>query len=79
VWLETTIGGAGRLTGDLTGTAAATISAVLDALAAKGGPEDTRTLLQRRHDALHEACHRLIWSERLLSLCCNTAWLRADA
>jgi hypothetical protein len=62
VWLETTIGGAGRLTGDLTGTAAATISAVLDALSAKDGPEDTRTLLQRRHDALQEACQRLIRS-----------------
>jgi hypothetical protein len=62
VWLETTIGGAGRLTGDLTGTAAATISAVLDALSAKGGPEDIRTLLQRRHDALQEACQRLIRS-----------------
>ena len=65
VWLETTIGGAGRLTGDLTRTAAATISAVLDALSAKGGPEDTRTLLQRRHDALQEACQRLIDSGML--------------
>ena len=65
VWLETTIGGAGRLTGDLTGTATATITAVLDALSAKGGPEDTRTLLQRRHDALQEACERLIDSGRL--------------
>ncbi len=65
VWLETTLGGAGRLTGDLTGTAAATVSAVLDALSAKGGPEDTRTLLQRRHDALQEACERLIDSGML--------------
>ncbi len=65
VWLETTIGGAGRLTGDLTRTAAAAVSAVLDALSAKGGPEDTRTLLQRRHDALAEACQRLIDSGML--------------
>jgi len=65
VWLETTLGGAGRLTGDLTGTAAASISAVLEALSAKGGPEDTRTLLQRRHDALQEACQRLIDSGML--------------
>ncbi len=55
VWLETTIGGAGRLTGDLTGPAAAAVTAVLAALGAKGGPEDTRTLVQRQHDALAEA------------------------
>ncbi|HEY2279123.1 MAG TPA: DUF222 domain-containing protein, partial [Streptosporangiaceae bacterium] len=30
------------------------------ALAGKAGPEDTRSLTQRRHDALEEACHRLI-------------------
>jgi len=78
VWLETTIGGAGRLTGDLTGPAAAAVAVVLAALPARGGAEDTRTLPQRQHDGLAEACHRLIRSERLLSLCCNTAWLRAD-
>jgi Domain of unknown function (DUF222) len=33
---------------------------VLEALGHKAGPEDTRTLAQRRHDALEEACHRLI-------------------
>ena len=52
VWLETTIGGAGRLSGDLTGPAAAAVAAVLAALGASGGPEDTRTLVQRQHDAL---------------------------
>ena len=52
VWLETTIGGAGHLTGDLTGPAAAAVAAVLAALGARGGPEDTRTLVQRQHDAL---------------------------
>ena len=65
VWLETTIGGAGRLTGDLTGPAAAAVTAVLDALSAKGGAEDTRTLVQRQHDALAEACQRLIESGML--------------
>jgi Domain of unknown function (DUF222) len=65
VWLETTIGGAGRLTGDLTGPAAAAVSVVLDALSGKTGPEDTRTLPQRRHDGLQEACQRLIDSGML--------------
>ena len=65
VWLETTIGGAGRLTGDLTGPAAAAVTAVLAALGARGGPEDTRSLIQRQHDALHEACQRLIESGML--------------
>ena len=60
VWLETTIGGAGRLSGDLTGPAAAAVAAVLAALGASGGTEDTRTLAQRQHDALAEACRRLI-------------------
>ena len=77
VWLETTIGGAGRLAGDLTPAGAAALTVVLDALSGKAGPEDTRTLLQRRHDALEEACQRLIRSERLLSLCGHIAWLRA--
>ncbi len=62
VWLETTIGGAGRLTGDLTGPAAAAVAVVLDALGARTGPEDARSLLQRQHDALQEACRRLIES-----------------
>ena len=65
VWLETTIGGAGRLSGDLTGPAAAAVAAVLAALGASGGPEDTRTLVQRQHDALEEACQRLIESGML--------------
>ena len=65
VWLETTIGGAGRLSGDLTGPAAAAVAAVLAALGARGGPEDTRTLVQRQHDAVGEACQRLIESGML--------------
>ncbi len=65
VWLETTIGGAGRLTGDLTGPAAAAVTVVLDALSGRTGPEDTRSLPQRRHDGLQEACQRLIDSGML--------------
>jgi hypothetical protein len=59
LWLETTIGGAGRLQGDLTPECAASVQVILDALAAKGGPEDLRTAAQRRHDALQQACERL--------------------
>jgi uncharacterized protein DUF222/HNH endonuclease len=60
LWLETTLAGAGRLAGDLTPACATALAAVLDVLAAKAGPEDTRSLGQRRHDALEEACQRLI-------------------
>jgi len=60
VRLGVTFGGAGRLEGDLTPDAAAAVGAVLDALGGKAGPEDARTLRQRRHDALAEACRRLI-------------------
>jgi len=52
--------GAGRLDGELTPRCAAALTAVLEALGKKAGPEDTRTLVQRRHDALEEACRRLI-------------------
>ena len=55
-----TFGGVGRLEGDLTAEAAAAVGAVLDALGGKAGPYDTRTLGQRRHDALAEACRRLL-------------------
>jgi Domain of unknown function (DUF222) len=58
--LDLTFGGAGRLTGDLTAGCAAAVSAVLEALGKPAGPEDTRTVTQRRHDALEEACRRLI-------------------
>ena len=60
LWLETTFGGAGRLQGDLTPACTAALTVVLDALGQKAGPEDTRTLPQRRHDAIEEACRRLI-------------------
>jgi hypothetical protein len=60
VRLATTFGGAGRLEGDLTARCAAAVEAVLDSLGTPAGPEDTRTMAQRRHDALEEACTRLI-------------------
>jgi hypothetical protein len=62
VRLQTTLGGAGRLDGDLTPQCAAAVQAVLDALGKKAGPEDTRTQRQRHHDALEEGCRRLIAS-----------------
>ena len=43
--LETTFDGAGVLTGDLTRECAAVVTAVLDALSAPAGAEDTRTHL----------------------------------
>ena len=60
LWLDVTWGGAGRVNGDLAAGCAAALSAVLAALGKKAGPEDTRTAAQRRHDALGEACRRLI-------------------
>src|SRR5262249_46125617 len=58
--LGSTFGGAGRAEGDLTPGCAAALAAVLEALGKKAGPEDPRTRWQRRHDALEEACRRLI-------------------
>jgi len=60
--LGTTFRGAGKLDGDLTPGCAAALGAVLEALGKKAGPEDTRTRRQRRHDALEEACRRLVAS-----------------
>ena len=62
VRLATTVGGIGKLDGDLTPQCAAALAAVLDALGKKMGPEDIRTAGQRRHDALAEACRRLVGS-----------------
>ena len=53
--LETTFDGAGVLNADLTPECAAVVSAVLDALSAPCGAEDTRTREQRYHDGLHES------------------------
>ncbi len=58
--LDTTLGGVGRLTGDLSARCAAALQAVLDSLGKKMGAEDIRTVPQRQHDALEEACRRLL-------------------
>ncbi len=65
VRLETTFQGAGVLAGDLTPECAAVVTAVLDALSAPAGAEDTRTHAQRCHDALQEAMRRLAASDLL--------------
>ena len=65
LWLDTTFGGAGRLHADLTPACAAALTVVLDALGQKAGPEDTRTAAQRRHDAIEEACRRLIGGQMI--------------
>ena len=62
VRVETTFGGAGVISGDLTPEAAAVVTAVLDALSAPRGAEDTRTKDQRYHDALEDAMRRLVAS-----------------
>jgi hypothetical protein len=63
--LDLTLHGAGRVDGDLTPQCAAALRAVLEALGSKAGPEDARTKGQRDHDALEEACRRLVGSECL--------------
>ena len=60
VRLITTFQGAGVLSGDLTPECAEAVAAVLDALAAPAGAEDSRTQPQRYHDALAEAMRRLV-------------------
>jgi hypothetical protein len=60
VRLDTTFGGAGVMTGDLTPECAAVIRTVLDALSAPRGAADDRSHRQRYHDALEEAMRRLV-------------------
>jgi len=60
VRLDRTFRGAGRLDGDLTPRCTEALGAVLDALGKRAGPEDLRSKGQRRHDALEEACRRLL-------------------
>jgi Domain of unknown function (DUF222) len=60
--VETTFAGAGVISGDLTPECAAVVTAVLDALSAPMGAEDTRTHEQRYHDALEDAMRRLVAS-----------------
>jgi hypothetical protein len=57
--------GAGKLAGDLTSECAAALTAVLESLGKKAGPEDDRTQPQRDHDALEEALRRLVAAECL--------------
>jgi hypothetical protein len=65
VRLATTFGGAGKVHGELTPECAAALGAVLDALSKRAGPEDLRSKDQRQHDALEEACRRLIAADCL--------------
>ena len=58
--VETTFAGASVITGDLTPDCAAVVTAVLEALSAPMGAEDTRTKEQRYHDALGDAMRRLV-------------------
>ncbi len=58
--LGLTFGGAGVIRGDLTPECAAAVTAVLEALGKRRGPEDDRNEGQRLHDALAEACHLLL-------------------
>jgi Domain of unknown function (DUF222) len=60
VRVETTFAGAGVIAGDLTSQCAALVRAVLDALSAQAGADDTRTHEQRYHDALQDAMQRLL-------------------
>jgi Domain of unknown function (DUF222)/HNH endonuclease len=60
VRLDTTLGGAGVLYGDLSSDCAALVKTVLDALSAPAGAEDTRSKAQRWHDALADAMSRLV-------------------
>ncbi len=62
VHLDATFEGAGKLDGNLSPQCTAALQAVLDALGKRRGPEDDRTKGQRLHDALEDACRRLIAS-----------------
>jgi Domain of unknown function (DUF222) len=60
LWLDLHFRGAGKLSGDLTPDCAAALTVIMESLGKKAGPEDHRTEAQRAHDALEEACRRLI-------------------
>jgi Domain of unknown function (DUF222)/HNH endonuclease len=60
--LGLTFGGAGVLRADLTPECAAAVTAVMESLGKRRGPEDDRSEAQRFHDALAEACKMLIRS-----------------
>jgi hypothetical protein len=63
--LGATLGGAGKLDGDLAAGCAAALQAVFDSLGKHLGPEDHRSIEQRQHDALAEALNRLIKADLL--------------
>jgi Domain of unknown function (DUF222) len=56
------VSGNSVLSGDLTPQCAAVVTAVLDALSAPAGAEDTRRREQRYHDGLEDAMRRLVAS-----------------
>jgi len=60
VFLDTYYRGNGYLRGDLTPPAASALRAVLDALGGSFSADDARSRAQRDHDALEEACRRLL-------------------
>jgi hypothetical protein len=60
VKVGTTFGGAGVIHGSLTPECTAAVTAVLEALGKKAGPEDNRTEDKRFHDALQLACELLV-------------------
>ena len=64
--LVKTFDGAGRIDGDLDPRCTAATEAVLGALSQPRGPEDTRTLAQRLHDAMEEAMMRLLAADGML-------------
>jgi hypothetical protein len=63
--VDTTMDGAGRITGNLTPECAAAVQAVMEALGKRRGKEDHRTAAQRYHDALQEGCELLIRSRMI--------------
>ncbi|HEX6521628.1 MAG TPA: DUF222 domain-containing protein [Streptosporangiaceae bacterium] len=63
--LQTTLDGAGVLSGELTPECTAAVQAVLGALSTRCGADDDRTQDQRMHDALYAAMRRLLGSELL--------------
>ena len=65
VQVGTTFGGAGCIRGDLTPECAAAVTAVLEALGKRHGPEDTRSEGQRFHDALQLGAELLIRAHML--------------
>jgi hypothetical protein len=55
VQVQATFGRAGCVRGDLTPECTAAVQAVPESMGKTRGPEDTRTVGQRYHDALQEA------------------------